>query len=296
MKKMMGRVGLLAVAIVWGSGFVASAMALEHFTPYQILSLRFTLAFIGSLSIYGRNLKNMKFKDLKKGGVLGVFLFLAFLFQTVGLQYTTASKNAFLTAVNIVIVPFLSWIILKNKTPKKVYIGALITLVGIGFLSTDGSGLGLMGLNQGDILTLICAVFFALQIFYTDFYVKDTEPGVIMIAQMGVASLLSWTTILFSAQTNFDINAESILPIIYLGLVSTLVAYGLQTWAQKSVESAQAAVILATEAFFGMAASIIILNENITKNMMIGALLIFIGIIIVEVKPEKIKRNEVLDG
>src|SRR5699024_144539 len=292
----MGRLGLLVVAIVWGSGFVASAMALDYFTPYQILSLRFTLAFIGSLVIYGRNLRTVEFKEIKKGIVIGVFLFLAFLFQTVGLQYTTASKNAFLTAVNIVIVPFLSWIILKYKTPKKVYVGALITLVGIGFLSFDGSGLGLNGLNRGDILTLICAVFFALQIFYTDFYVKDTEPGVIMVAQMGMASLLSWITILFNSQTNFNISIESILPILYLGLVSTLVAYGLQTWAQKFVESAQSAVILATEAFFGMAASAIILDEYITKNMLIGALLIFIGIITVEVKPRKTKQSEVLDS
>lgn len=283
MKQKTGRIGLLIVAIIWGSGFVASAIALNSFAPTQILALRFTLAFLISLLVFRKDIKEIKVPEIKKGGAIGVFLFLAFLFQTIGLQYTTASKNAFLTATNIVIVPFLSWVILRKKVSRNSFLGALVTLVGIGFLSGDGLTLG--SINLGDALTLVCAIFFALQIFYTDFFVKDIKPGIIMIAQMGTAAMLSWVTVFFSSETTFYINGETILPILYLGIISTLLAYGIQTWSQKYVGSSESAVILSTEAFFGMMASVIILNEQITTPMIIGAALIFIGILIVEIKP-----------
>lgn len=285
MKHKTGRIGLLIVAIIWGSGFVASAIALDSFAPTQILALRFTLAFVLSLLIFWKDIKTIEIPEIKKGGAIGLFLFLAFFFQTVGLQYTTASKNAFLTATNIVIVPFLSWLILRKKVSRNSIIGALVTLAGIGFLSGDGFALN--SINLGDVLTLVCAVFFALQIFYTDFFVKDIKPGVIMITQMGTAALLSWITVLLTNETSFAINKDSILPILYLGIVSTLVAYGIQTWSQKSVGSSESAVILSTEAFFGMIASVIILNEIITSSMIIGAVLIFAGILIVEIKPKR---------
>ncbi len=285
MKEKTGRIGLLLVAIIWGSGFVASAIALDYFTTTQILALRFSLAFIVSLLIYRKDVKKITISEFKKGGVIGIFLFLAFLFQTFGLQYTTASKNAFLTATNIVIVPYLSWIILKKRVSKNAIVGAFVTLTGISFLS--GNGLTLGGINLGDVLTLICAVFFALQIFYTDYYVKDIKPSVIMISQMGTAALLSWLTVIFTNQMNFNITTQSIVPILYLGLISTLLAYGIQTWSQKYVDSTQSAVILSTEAFFGMIASAIILKEQITNAMLIGAVLIFLGILIVEIKPNK---------
>lgn len=288
MEKIRGQIGLLIVAVIWGTGFVITDMTFKYFTPYQIIAMRFSLAFIMSLIIYFRNLKEIIFSDIIKGSGIGLFLFLAFLSQTVGLKYTTPSKNAFLTAVNIVIVPFLSWIILKIKIPKNVIIGAISTLIGISFISINKYHL--VKFNKGDLLTLICAVFFALQIFYTDYYVKDIEPGIIMISQMGTAALCSWITILFIGQKGIHLDQRSIVPILYLGLVSTLVAYGIQTWAQKRTSSTQAAIILSTEALFGMIGSIIILGEKITISTFIGSMLILIGVLIVEINP---KRNNV---
>lgn len=289
LKQWSGKIGLLIVAIIWGSGFVASSMALDHFTPFQIIALRFTLAFVASLIIYFKELKSATIDEFRKGGTIGIFLFLAFLFQTVGLQYTTASKNAFLTAVNIVIVPFLTWIILKERIPKKGLVGALVTLIGISFLSLDFNNLTMI--NKGDMFTLICAIFFALHIFSTDYYVKDIKAGIIMVSQMGTAALLSWIAVILSGETQMTLNATTLQPILYLGLVSTMVAFGIQTWSQQRTTSTETAVILSTEAFFGMLASIIMLGENITVPMIIGAILIFIGILIVEIKPRSRSGN-----
>lgn len=281
MNKYLGKIGLVIVAVIWGSGFVASALALEDYSPYQILALRFTLAFVVWLIINMRNLKRFSVTTMWRGSLLGVFLFLAFAFQTVGLQYTTPSKNAFLTAVNVVIVPLLGYLIFKKKLQFKNIIGSFVTLIGIALLSLTSS---LSSVNLGDILTLICAVFFALQIFSTDYFVKQEEIWALMLLQMGVAALLSWITLFVTNGNIPTLQLTTMLPILYLGLVSTLLAYFIQTLSQKKTTSSEAAIILSTEAFFGMISSVIILHEQISINMFFGAVLIFIGILIVELE------------
>lgn len=288
MKRYYGTMILLVVAIIWGSGFVASALALNTYSPFQILALRFTLAAVLLLASNISRLSALSWTKWRQGGLIGLFLFLAFAFQTMGLQYTTASKNAFLTAANIVIIPFLTWFILKRPLSWNAVIGASVTFGGIGLLSMNGS---LGGINLGDVLTLMCAVFFALQIFYTEFYVKLLETWEIMFMQMTVAALLSWIMVTLEGDLALDFSMDALSPIIYLGLFSTLLAFGLQTYAQRFTTSNQASLILSTEAFFGMIAAVIILNETLTANLLIGALLIFIGILIVELSPFKIKQE-----
>lgn len=107
MFKYIGEILLVLTAIIWGSGFVASTVALEHYTPYQILAGRFLVGAVILSLIFFKKLNKLKKSTLIKGALLGVFLYIAFALQTVGLQFTTPSKNAFLTAVNVVIVPFI---------------------------------------------------------------------------------------------------------------------------------------------------------------------------------------------
>ncbi|MGO4929014.1 DMT family transporter [Fundicoccus sp. Sow4_D5] len=288
MKKYYGTIILLGVAVIWGSGFVASALALNTYSPFQILALRFTLAFLILLASNISRLSVLTWSKWRQGGLIGLFLFLAFAFQTIGLQYTTASKNAFLTATNIVIIPFLTWFILKRPLSWNAVIGASITLGGIGLLSLNGS---LNGINYGDVLTLICALFFALQIFYTEFFVKKLATWEIMFMQMGVAALLSWVMVAFEGDLALDLSLQALSPIIYLGLFSTLIAFGLQTYAQRFTTSNQASLILSTEAFFGMIAAVIILNEALTANLLIGAFFILLGILVVELKLFNFKQD-----
>ncbi|HCM88473.1 MULTISPECIES: DMT family transporter [Vagococcus] len=289
MRRKIGKIGLVVVAIIWGTGFVATALALDNYTPYQILAIRFTVAFIILFLINLKKLNTLSKKTLFRGSLLGTVLFLAFAFQTVGLQYTTASKNAFLTAVNVVIVPFLSFLVLKKKLPIKNFIGSFITLIGIGLLSLTSS---ISGFNFGDILTLVCALFFALQIFVTDLFVAEEETWALMLLQMGAAALLSWVTLFITGESAIDYQPINLLPVLYLGLASTLLAYFLQTVSQKYTTSSEAAIILSTEAFFGMLGSVLLLNEEISMNMLIGGVLIFIGILVVELDfGNKLKIN-----
>ena len=160
MKKYMAIAGLVLVTVIWGGGFVASDMALDSLSPFQIMTIRFLLASVlmGGISI--RNLKGIKKEEVTAGVFMGAALFIGFSLQIIGLQYTTPSKNAFLTATNVVIVPFIAFLICRKKVGFRGTIGAVLAIVGVGLLSLDKD----LSLGLGDGLTLICAVGFAFQI------------------------------------------------------------------------------------------------------------------------------------
>ena len=288
MRNYLGEIGLVITAIIWGSGFVASAVSLEYYTPYQILAGRFLIGVILLSLIFYKKLKYIKKSTLLKGTVLGIFLYAAFALQTIGLQYTTPSKNAFLTAVNVVIVPFIGYFFYKRKMDIYELSGALLALIGVAVLSLKLSS----SLNIGDMLTLGCAVGFAFHIFYTAKFVKEEDPIQLTIIQMLVAAILAWTMVFIKGETSFSFETEGVLNLLYLGVFSTTIAYLLQTVAQKYITETKAAIILSTESFWGMAFSVMILSEVLTVKMGIGAVIILIAIIVSETKFNFLKINK----
>lgn len=185
-KNTFGKLGLFVVAIIWGSGFSMTALALDHYSTFQVMALRFTIAFVVLLVLNSHKLKTIHKEELSRGILIGIFLFLAYIFQTYGLAFTSASKNSFLTAVNVAIVPFIAWAVTKNGLSLNAFAGALASLAGIGFTSFAG-GTGELAFNFGDLLSLICAFFFAAHIFYTDYFGKTIDTWKVMVLQMGAA-------------------------------------------------------------------------------------------------------------
>lgn len=289
MAKYIGEIMLFTTAIIWGSGFVFSAISLQYLTPYQILAVRFSIGVIILCFIFYKRLKYIKIATLKKGVLLGLLLYLAFLFQTIGLQYTTPSKNAFITAINVVIVPFIAFFMDKRKVNKYEFIGAFLAIIGIAFLSLQLTA----EVNIGDLLTLACAFGFAYQIYYTSKYVKDEDPILLTIVQMGVAAFLAWIFVFAKGELNFSLEFEGILSVIYLGVFSTTLAYCFQTVAQKFTSETRAAIILSTESFFGMVFSVILLSELLTVRMMVGAVFILTAIILSETKLSFLKKSRI---
>ncbi len=289
MKKYMGEIGLMITAIIWGSGFVASAVSLEHYTPYQILAGRFLIGTLILCLVFYKKLRYIKKSTLLKGTVLGLFLYIAFALQTVGLQYTTPSKNAFLTAVNVVIVPFIGFLLYKRKIDVFELGGAILALIGVAVLSLQLSA----EINIGDLLTLCCAVGFAFHIFYTAKFVKDEDAVLLTIIQMVTAAVIGWIVVGFKGETSFSLESEGLLPLLYLGVFSTTIAYLLQTVAQKFITETKAAIILSTESFWGMAFSVVILSEVLTTKMIIGAILILGAILLSETKFSFFKKKEI---
>lgn len=288
MRKYMGEFALTITAIIWGSGFVGSAIALEHFTPYQILAGRFLIGAVILSIIFYKRLKTINKSTIIKGAILGIFLYLGFVLQTVGLQFTTPSKNAFLTAVNVVIVPFIGFLLYKRKMDFYELTGAILAMVGVGVLSLKLSS----DINIGDLLTLGCAVGFAFNIFYTAKYAKDSDPILLTLVQMITAAVIGFVFVFFEGESFQAVETEGMLSLLYLGIFSTTICYLLQTVALKWISETKGAIILSTEAFWGTVFSVVILGEMMTFKMVIGAILILAAIIISETKLPFLKRNK----
>lgn len=280
MKKYIGEIGLIITAIIWGSGFVGSAMALETYTPYQILAGRFLIGALLLCAVFYKKLKYISKGVLLKGLVLGVFLYIAFALQTVGLQFTTPSKNAFLTAVNVVIVPFIGLALYKRKLDMFEVAGAFLAMFGVAVLSLQWSA----GVNIGDFLSFCCAIAFAFHIFYTSHFVKTEDPIVLTIVQMVAATVIGFIVVLGKGEMAFSMEPGGLSSLLYLGIFSTTIAFLLQTVSQKFITETKAAIILSTESLWGMVFSVILLSEVLTLKMGIGAMLILAAIILSETK------------
>ena len=291
MKQYIGDGMLLVTAFVWGSGFVVTAIALDYLTPFQVMAGRFILASIILSVLFAYKFKSFTKAIVWKGAILGTILFIGFALQTVGLQFTTPSKNAFLTAVNVVIVPVIAYFIFKRKIDRHETIGSILAIIGIGFLTLQGT----LTMNIGDALSLACAVAFAFDIFYTNLFVQKEDAISLTIVQFYTASLLSVLIVFLQRDIPVSFEREAILSIVYLAVFSTTVAYVFQNVAFRYTTATKAAIILSLESFFGMLLSVLLLHEALTGRMVIGAILIMAAILIAEVKPsfqhKKIKEG-----
>lgn len=288
--KFKGEISLLTVALIWGSGFVATDLALGNLTATQVMAVRFVIAAIFIGVLFGHRTR-LAFDSLtiRRGIFLGIFLNLSFLAQTVGLVFTTPSKNAFLTAVNVILVPFIAAIFARgsHKVERSGVIGALLAVVGIGLISLNLDGT----VNIGDLLTLLCAVGFAFHIYFTgDFVRRGSDAIALTILQLSTAAVLSLAAV--GIETLFGLSqvkdtapvtpALSILAAVYLGLLSTGVAFLLQTVAQQWTTQTRAAILMSTESVFGTLMSALFLHEQLTLRAIIGSAVVFAAILVAE--------------
>jgi drug/metabolite transporter (DMT)-like permease len=288
-KTLYADLSLLLVAVVWGSGFVVTKNALDHVTPYYLLFFRFIISTIILSVIFFKKIRKASIKDIKAGVIIGLFLFAGFAMQTVGLQYTEAGKQAFITATNVVMVPFIYWGISKKRPDKFDVAAAFLCLVGIGILSLNSN----LSMGYGDFLTFLCAIMFACHISSTGYFAKESDPYVISIVQLGTAGILSFIFAILFEGTKTNIQSQTLVPILYLSLFSTMLAFLVQTVAQKYTNSTHAAIILSLEAVFGSTFAIIFLKEPFTVRFLIGCMAILISVITSETKWEflKLKRD-----
>lgn len=281
-KKTLFKIGLILVAVSWGSGFPVTKIALDSgIAPNALMSIRFLVTSL-ILFIFLK-VKGIKIsKEEKRLGLgTGIVLGLAFSLQTVGLVYTTSSKNAFITGAYVVMVPFISWFLTKEKPKLSIYLATVICLFGIGLLSLEGD----LSINYGDFLTFICAIFFALQMSLIGANISDKNPITVNTYQMLSAGIL--TLLLNVVFENFSIfttrlNITQILAIGFLVVCNTLIAYLVQTAAQTYVPASTTSLILSTEILFGAITSVLFLGDPFTLKMVLGGILIFASVMIAE--------------
>ena len=281
---------LISVAFIWGSGFVSSKTALNFLSPMMLMAFRFTIAALISSLVFRKHLKSISKETFIAGCIIGIFLFSAFTAQMVGLLYVEAGKQAFLTGTNVIMVPFIYWVVKKQQPDKFNFIAAFIMFLGLALLTIDfRSG---FTFNPGDALTLLCAFLFACHIVSIDLFAGKHDTIALTIIQLSVAAILSLTYVVLSDEIlSFSFSLTGVLNAAYLGVFCTFLAFLGQTTAQKHTTSTHAAIILSLESVFGSFLSILILNENFTFMMLIGCLIIFLGILTAETKWSFLKKK-----
>lgn len=286
-RSLVADVALFIVALVWGGGFVAVKDALDSITPFYIMALRLTGAAVLLALIFFKTMKKISKKDIIYGSIVGVVLFTAFTAQTIGLQYTTAGKQAFLTTVYVVIVPFLAWKAEKKRPDLYSLFSAVLALIGIGFLNVGDSFS--LNMNLGDWLTLVCAFLYAVHIILVAHYAKKVNPIILSVIQMLFAGLVALVCALIFEPKFPGIDRSAFFSVFYLIAFATAFAFVIQNVAQKYTHPNHVGIILCLESVFGAILSVLILKEIFTTNMIIGCVIIFIALIISETKLSFIK-------
>ncbi len=293
-KKYLSEGSLLFITIIWGATFVIIKGALSEITPMLFIAVRFTLAAVLLFPFFFRSVLNSSKETIKDGLILGVIYFLGFATQTIGLQYTTATKSAFITGTFVLFTPIFQLIFEKKIPGKGNLIGILFVILGLIFLSSKGenaldvfSEIG-SGFNIGDFFTLICAVFFAMYLVYLDISSKKHDYKPLVFIQISLTGLLGIISALFVSATGLQtekliINSSLIFAIIYTSVFATIIASTIQTKFQKVVTPTKAGIILSFEPIFSAIFAFFILTEKISNFAALGCILIFLGLIVAEV-------------
>lgn len=280
---------LFLAAIIWGSAFVVVKESVDSIPTNWLLFMRFGIAALFLSAVFWKRLKKIDEKHIMGSLWVAVTLYIAYIWQTVAIKYTSPGKNAFITAAYCVIVPFLMWLFYKRKPDKFNITAAIICIIGIGLTAVNPSEL--TNINKGDRLTLVCALFFALQIIAIERAVKNCDPVVITILQFAFGAIFALIGALTLEQPPTEFGKSEILCTLYLGIMSSGVATLFQIVGQKLAKSqASAAIILSLESVFGVLFSVLFGYEKPTIIMMIGFMLIFTAVVISETKLKFLRR------
>jgi len=294
--KMKGNLLLLLTAIIWGSSFVSQSVGMDSVEPFAFNGIRTLLGAVVLLPVVlagdklnppqypNEEAKKESRKNLWKGGITcGIFLCIASNFQQFGILDTTAGKSGFITALYVVLVPILSFLFFRQKIAPKLWIGVGLAVVGLYLLCMAES----FSLGKGDLLTMVCALFFAFHILVIDRYSPLVNGVKLSCLQFFVSGTLS-VICMFLFESPALSNILSAAPsILYSGVLSCGVAYTLQIVGQKHTDPTVASIIMCLESVFAVLSGWLILHEVLSAREAIGCILMFTAIILTQLPDKK---------
>jgi len=283
-----GRLALFAAALIWGTSFVVLKSALGDVGTMWTLAIRFTLAAALMLIPAGKKLKKMDKRSFKGAVLMGLCLAAAYIVQTYGLVFTSPGKNAFLTSTYCVLVPFMAWGIYKRKPTVFNITAAVLCVTGIGFVALNS---GFDQINIGDILTLMCGIFYSLQIIMMEQYIGGCDSLSITGVQFSAAAVVCWIGALLFEAAPSNVPMSAWMNILYLSVMCTAACFFLQAWGMRYTPSATAAMLLTLESVFGALISVLFYGEVLTSKVFLGFVLIFVAVIVSEAGEELFKKH-----
>ena len=278
--KQLAKPMLLCAALIWGSSFVVMKNTLDSLPVFFLLGIRFTIGAVLLSLLFWKKWRQFTWDYLWRGAIVGACLFAAYSIQTFGLSGTTPSKNAFLTAVYCVIVPFLCWLVVRRKPDIYNILAAVLCVTGVGLVSLTES----FTIAWGDWLTLVSALMYAAHIVAVEKTSQGKDIYLITIFQFAFAALYSWIGVGVTRQAPEAISGEVWLALMYLGVMATTVALLFQNVGQIYSDPASASVLLSLESVFGVVFSVIFYNDPVTVRLLLGFAMIFVAVLCSETK------------
>lgn len=277
--------GLGTISLVWGSTFILVKQALADVSPLLFVALRFTLA-AAVLAVLFRNRHapshTSRAGELRAGFVVGICLFGGYATQTIGLQYTTASKAGFITCLYIVLVPALSAALFRRIPQASEVIGIAAAGVGLALMTLPK---GRFTIGAGDLLILACAFLYAIHIVVLDHYSKRVAFTRLSLYQIATTAVLALATCWWMETPRIRWSLPVLWALAVTSLLATALAFSVQTWAQQHTSATRAAVIFSLESVFAWLTAYLLAGEVLSRRAMWGGALILAGILSVELKP-----------
>jgi len=291
MTRVQANVLLLLAAAIWGGGFVAQSTAMHSIGPFWFIGLRFMVATVVILPFAWFEARRaagpVSPRHWRAFVLIGLALFGGAVTQQIGLLTTTVTNSSFITGLYVVFVPLIAVAVLRRPPHWIVWPAALMALFGI-FLLSGGA---LSRLTGGDLLTVVCAVFWAIQITLAGSAVSESNrPLALSAVQFAVTGIVGTAVAMFIEPISLNVIRAAIGEILYVGVFSSGLAFALQVIGQRYTTSSQAAIFLSSEALFGAALGALILGETISPIGYLGCALMFLAMLFVEVVPELLRR------
>jgi len=271
-------VALVGVTAVWGYTFLAVKDATARMPVMDFLAWRFLLASVVMIALRPTCLRNVTRLELLRGVGLGTVLGLGYIAQTYGLRYTSAAISGFITGMFVVLTPVMSWILLRRKTNRSTWMVVALATVGLALLTLNGWSIGI-----GELLTLGCAVFFAIHIVGLGEWSSQYDPYAFSLLQIGAVAVIS---LIAAAPGGIVVPPDpEVWGVIGItGVLATAVAFFVQTWAQSLVSATRAAVVMTMEPVFAGLFTVVIGGNQLTLRTLGGAACILAAMFIINLK------------
>ncbi|MCS6951439.1 MAG: DMT family transporter [Bryobacterales bacterium] len=274
---------LVGITLIWGATFVLVKHALEDASTLLFLALRFTLASVAlAAGLRWRGVLRFEREGLRAGLVAGACLFCGYLFQTIGLRYTTPSKSAFITGLSVVLVPLLGAAAGRVRPRWSDWGGACLATCGLALLTLEGASLRM---GYGDLLTLVCAFGFALHILVVGYYAPRVRVEELSLVQIATAAALALAGCWWAERAWIRWSPRVLGAVAVTGLLATALAFTVQAWAQRRTTPTRTALIFALEPVFAWLTAYLVAGEVFSAPVAAGAGLILAAILLVELGP-----------
>ena len=285
---MLADLGLLYCAMFWGFTFPTMKILVGIYPVCWLLFLRFSVGAAMIYMFFHKRINAEFHKVFKGGAIIGFLLFVAITTQTIGLRYIGGGRSAFISATYVLMVPFMMWGLKRVFPGWLTIVAAVLCVAGMYLLSGDISGTeGFIG----DILTMICALTFAVQVIAISRYASENDPVALSFVEFTTFAVLSFlSSIIFETPAEY-LSTNGIFELAFTIVFATFGCYMVQIIAQKYAEPSHATIIMSLESVFGLVTSVIFLGEVVTSRMLSGCALIFVAVIVSELSPFLRKRR-----